>query len=190
MLKDEILATLRNATFEFYQLGMRFNGTTMIAPKLERSISRDAGPLRFLVEPRHLDDEAIGIEPAESGADLDAAVFSDYGPSLHIYGVNDGLEHLRFDCFVQKPHYHYARYDRGEIITVRIDQYAEGDPLDWTLGRLRRRLPEMLEYAGMLELGEEARKCNAEILLALDEIEDLLKQAGEQASEEAATALT
>ena len=34
------------------------------------------------------------------------------GVSLHVYGVRDGeaLEHLRFDCFDEDPHYHYISW--------------------------------------------------------------------------------
>jgi hypothetical protein len=190
--KSDALAIVRNATYEFYQLGMRFQGATMIPLNADNSISLDAGPLRFVVEPRILDDTVIATEDEDSPQDGDRGpIFNDYGPSLHVFSTGDGLEYLRFDCFVNKPHYHYGRYSEGELLTVRIDQYAEGDPLDWTIGRLRTRLPEMLDYAGAHELASYVRDHNSEILAVIDEIEalmrkasddDLLKSAKEQVS--------
>ena len=89
------------------------------------------------------------------------------------------MEYLRFDCFANKPHYHYGRYSEGELITVRIDQYAEGDPVDWTIGRLRARLPEMLEYAGAQPLADYVRDHKADILEVVDQIEALLRKAND-----------
>jgi hypothetical protein len=188
-----MLAIVRNATYEFYQLGMRFKGSTMIPMKPENSISLDAGELRFVVEPRILDETVIATEAdddndagaiAESGdtGSGDAGsgpIFDDYGPSLHVFGARDGLEYLRFDCFAHKPHYHYARYSAGELLTVRIDQYAEGDPVEWTIGRLRSRLPEMLDYTGAEGLADYVREHEDDIGKVIDEIESLLRKAND-----------
>lgn len=180
MNQAEALAAVRNATYEFYQLGMRFKGATMIPVNPVNATTLDAGPLRFVVEPRILDDTVL-----TTGSDRDAEgddgtpIFNDYGPSLHVFSMADGLEYLRFDCFVNKPHYHYGRHGAGEVITVRFDQYAEGDPVEWTIGRLRSRLPEMLEHAGVPEIADGVREHEAEILHAVGEIEILLKEARE-----------
>ena len=149
MNSAEATRIVQDATYVFYQLGMCFKGATMIPLNPDNAISLDAGPLRLVVEPRILDDTVLTSEPKETGKAANGApIFNDHGPSLHVFGGDDGLEHLRFGCFVNKPHYHYARYSAGELLTVRIDQYAEGDPIDWTISRLQSRLPEMLEYAG------------------------------------------
>jgi hypothetical protein len=185
MDRDQILQTLRAATVEPYQLGLSF-GSPMIAPVPERCVSVPAGPLRFEVEARHLDDRAVsgtvGGEP-----ETNDAVFDDYGPTLHVYGADDGIEHLRFDCFAHKPHYHYVQ-DGGAVNTVcRIDQFAEGDVVEWTLGRLRERLPEMLEHCRLEDLAADVRSRRAEVLAAVEQVANLLREAGRQASAERAT---
>lgn len=72
----------------------------------------------------------------------------DRGVTIHVMGSPEGqmTELLRFDCFEQIPHYHYAPLGRNE--RLNLDKVAAGDPLEWALGRLKTRLPEMLEYAG------------------------------------------
>jgi len=91
-----------------------------------------AGMLRFGIEYRRLQN--------------------DRGICIHVFGGPDDQqdEVLRFDCFDREPHYHYAwsKYDRY----VPLDPAAEGDPLQWTLTRLRTRLPAMLIQAGELDL--------------------------------------
>jgi hypothetical protein len=176
MDKAKLLARLREGVHEPYQLGSLSKGTQMIPIKYDNAIPVDAGPLQFLVEPRILTDEAVsdvgnGLE-AQGG---DGPVFDDNGPTVHVMGREDGLEHLRFDCFVNKPHYHYVRYGDNELITVRLDQFAEGDPIDWTVDHLRRRLPEMLEYAGEKDLANGVRDQQTEMLAALDEVERLVR---------------
>ena len=69
-----------------------------------------------------------------------------------VFGDLNGKEEefLRFDCFERTPHYHYAWSTDDEY--VALDTTAEGDPLQWTLERLRTRLPAMLIRAGAGEL--------------------------------------
>jgi hypothetical protein len=52
------------------------------------------------------------------------------------------------------PHYHYAWSTDDQY--VALDTTAEGDPLHWTLDRLRTRLPAMLIRAGAGELARRA----------------------------------
>jgi hypothetical protein len=59
-------------------------------------------------------------------------------------------EVLRFDCFERAPHYHYAWSTNDQY--VPLDATADGDPFQWTLERLRIRLPAMLIRAGAPEL--------------------------------------
>jgi hypothetical protein len=184
MDRDEILHMLRDATVEPYQLGLSFR-SPMIPPVPERCISRPAGPLRLVVEARHLDDRAVS-GTLGSGTEEDTAVFDDFGPTLHVYGAEDGIEHLRFDCFAHKPHYHYV-LEGGAVNTVcRIDQIAQGDVVEWTIGRLRDRLPEMLEHCGVTELAEQIRVHRSELLAAVEEVAGLLREAGARASAERA----
>ncbi len=91
-----------------------------------------AGALTFGIEYRHLQN--------------------DRGVCIHVFhelhGGQDEL--LRFDCFERAPHYHYAWSKNDQY--VPLDTTAEGDPLQWTLTRLRTRLPAMLIRAGAADL--------------------------------------
>jgi hypothetical protein len=185
MDRQQILGMLRGATLEPYQLGLSFR-SQMIPPVPDRCVSVAAGPLRLVVEARHLDDRAVSRNLADEPAEGDDTLFDDYGPTVHVYGTADGIEHLRFDCFAHKPHYHYV-HEGGAVNTVcRIDQFAEGDVVEWTIGRLRERLPEMLEYCGLPDLADQARTQHAEILGALEEVVHLLREARELATTERA----
>jgi hypothetical protein len=59
---------------------------------------------------------------------------------------------LRFDCFEEDPHYHYISWQNHSNEMIHIDPVADGDPLSWTLDRLRLRLPFMLDRAGAPEI--------------------------------------
>ena len=71
----------------------------------------------------------------------------DEGICIHVYG-NDmpgpDKELLRFDCFRAKPHYHYRNSTIKQNVRLELDYTAEGDPLSWTLDKIRNRLPIML----------------------------------------------
>jgi hypothetical protein len=190
MDRETVVRSVREATFEFYQLGMSFNGAKMIPPAPQRSIVVQSGPVRFLVEPRHLDDAAVAANNGESPDLGPLAYFDDFGPSLHVFSVADGLEYLRFDCFDNKPHYHYARHSADENITVRIDQFAEGSPLDWALRTVRTRLPEMLEYAGADTFALQVREYGDQINGALDSVQELMRSAEAQVILERASQAT
>jgi hypothetical protein len=182
--QERIVRTVREATFEVYQLGMCFKGARMIPPAPQRCVEVQAGPLRFLVEPRHLDDAAVATLNGETLDGEGTQTFDDFGPSLHVLSAVDGLEYLRFDCFDDKPHYHYARHAEDENITVRIDQIAEGDPVDFALRAVRGRLPEMLDYAGAVALASEVRQEWLDIDTALESVVGLMRDAGTRANSE------
>jgi hypothetical protein len=183
---DQILKMLREATLEPYQLGLSFR-SPMIPPVPERCVSLPAGPLRFVVEARHLDDRAVAGNLRQEPADDGDPLFDDYGPTLHVYGADDAIEHLRFDCFTNKPHYHYVREDGAVNIVCRIDQHAEGDPVEWTIGRLRDRLPEMLDYCGLTILADQVRSRHEQIAAAVDGVAGLLREARQRARAERVT---
>jgi hypothetical protein len=117
----------------------------------------EAGALAIGVEYR-LVTEAIAaarqVEAATGSDGLEAAVLDDRGVSLHVVGVVDGVrrEVLRFDCFVEDPHYHYVSWRAKSNEVLHLDPVADGDPLGWALERLRTRLPQMLARAGVPEL--------------------------------------
>lgn len=164
---------------EAYRLGRHYD-VMPIAMVPEACIEVPAGPLTFVVEARRLTDEAIHESSHAQGRRFpvpDATGVDDGGATLHVLGTADGLEHLRFDCFENEPHYHYIDNAHGANTVVRLDDAAEGDPTRWTLERVRTRLPEMLEHAGVPALAAEARAAREEILASVPRVEQLLGQA-------------
>jgi len=97
------------------------------------------------------------------------ALMPDQGVCIQVQGDVAGAEKelLRFDCFDQSPHYHYAPLEKNE--RRDIDKTTAGNPIGWTLRQLRTRLPQMLEHAGY---GEVASRLDADLVAAkLDEVE-------------------
>jgi len=133
----------------------------------------DAGAVRVGVEYRLLDDAiaaAYAVVPASGDERGQTLGLDDRGVSLHVFGREDGewREFLRFDCFVEDPHYHYVSYRDKMNDMVHMDPIANGDPLAWALARIRTRLPQLLERARAPEV---ARAVNAaEIEAALPRI--------------------
>lgn len=137
-----------------------------------------AGPITFVVESRKLSDEDINRNAVSRGRpdQTNDTGIDDGGACVHVLGTADRLEHLRFDCFDNEPHYHYIRNADQTNVVVRFDNFAEGDPLLWTLERIRTRLPEMLEHAGATKLASQAREYD--LSEAIDDVEALLLRVG------------
>lgn len=158
---------------EAYQLGRTYE--VMPIPMVpEHCVEIPAGPVTFVVESRNLSDEAINTNALERGRPdqtFDTGI-DDGGACVHVVGTADGLEWLRFDCFDNEPHYHYVRNHEQSNQVVRFDQFAEGDPEEWTLQRLRGQLPQMLRYAGAEELADEV--AGADLSAAVDEVAAML----------------
>jgi hypothetical protein len=131
-----------------------------IPPIEEQTRWFEAGPVAIGVEyrllndaitARHLDPEAPEMQGVEG--------IEDCGVSLHVFATHaDGerLEHLRFDCFDEDPHYHYIDTRGLKNDMVHVDKIADGDPLAWALDRIRTRLPQMLERAGAGDIAVDA----------------------------------
>lgn len=69
------------------------------------------------------------------------------GLCIHVYGneiPGQDKELLRFDCFKTAPHYHYRNAAANKNERIFLDFTAEGDPLAWTLDKIKNRLPIML----------------------------------------------
>jgi hypothetical protein len=114
----------------------------------------DAGPLRIGVEYRLLTDAIAAsnvVKPAAGSVSADPESFDDRGVSLHVCVEDRGefQERLRFDCFDEDPHYHYVSWEERANEVLHLDPIADGDPLHWALERIRTRLPQMLERAGV-----------------------------------------
>jgi hypothetical protein len=113
----------------------------------------EAGSVAFGVEYRLLNDAIAAAHVLEeaAGADpSDGPILDDSGVSIHVCDNRgtERLEHLRFDCFAEDPHYHYISWNDRSNDMIHIDPIADGDPLSWALDRIRTRLPEMLARAG------------------------------------------
>ena len=99
---------------------------------------------------------------------------ADQGLCIHVMGDVGGVtkELLRFDCFDQAPHYHYAPLEKNERLF--LDKTTAGNPLGWTLKQLRTRLPAMLERAGYNEV---ASSLDSDLVASkLDEVEETARE--------------
>lgn len=83
-----------------------------IPPVEARTTYFEFGSLRLGVEYRRLTDAvtAAAVLVAAAGDERGQTTdLDDRGVSIHVFGHQDGedREFLRFDCFVEDPHYHY-----------------------------------------------------------------------------------
>jgi len=128
----------------------------------------DAGPIRIGVERRHITEESIRAMYASDPEKLaeferrltenDSAGFEDQGLSVHIVDAATGLEHLRFDCFDNDPHYHYIFHsDDGRETQrwIRFDDVANGPMTTWVRSVVTQRLAPMLVEAGVPRLASD-----------------------------------
>jgi hypothetical protein len=124
-----------------------------------------AGPLTIGVEYRYLKT----ADPEE-------------GVSLHVCGEGPGgrVELLRFDCFEEEPHYHYMTEAERRQMVYPMDPAADGDPLEWALGRLAERMAPMLATAGAEHLAVQVERRLDEVRAGLVEVGSAARQAVEQ----------
>jgi hypothetical protein len=128
----------------------------------ERTARFVAGVVTIGVEYRLLDETTIlefygpdarakfdNVAPAGMGE-----VVSEDGLCIHVFGTDDGLEYLRFDCFDDAPHYHYLEPHAPRNVVVEYDAVANGPMVDWALRVLGARLPAMLRHAGAFGVAE------------------------------------
>jgi hypothetical protein len=157
-----------------YRRGIRFDRLP-IPMVTEHCIPVDIGAVQLVVESRRLTNKII------EGAfddDVDTGIsFDDFGASLHVCGTADGLEHLRFDCFENEPHYHYIEQATGANTVVRIDELAVGDPLDFSLACVEHHLPDMLRHCGVAGLADEVAGEPEKVKAAIAEVRELMRKA-------------
>ena len=130
----------------------------------------EAGAVRFGVEYRLLNDAiaaASDIEDAAGADSAEARSLDDRGVSIHVCGEQGGrwLEFLRFDCFVEDPHYHYVCWAERSNEMLHLDPIADGDPTHWALERIRTRLAPMLERAGAADVAARVDAAAIEAVL-------------------------
>jgi hypothetical protein len=102
------------------------------------------GPICFALQYRDLD----GGAPHRQGAGGAGSTDADQGVCLQVVGNVEGKETelLRFDCFDNRPHYHYGPENKN--IRIMLDPTVAGNPIGWTMAQLRSKLPAMLARAG------------------------------------------
>jgi hypothetical protein len=102
------------------------------------------GPICFALQYRDLD----GGAPHRQGAGSAGGGDADQGVCIQVVGHMDGKETelLRFDCFDNRPHYHYGPENKN--VRIMLDPTVSGNPIGWTIAQLRRKLPAMLACAG------------------------------------------
>jgi hypothetical protein len=143
----------------------------------EHCITVDAGAVQLVIESRRLTNAII--EETYPDRALSGIPFDDHGATLHVVGTDDGLEHLRFDCFEQEPHYHYIHNSAGGNTVVRIDELAVGDPIGFSLDCVEYHLPDMLGNSGVPELAEQVKSRGSDLQGAMAEVRDLMLRAKE-----------
>jgi len=145
----------------------------------EHCIAVDAGPVQLVVESRRLTNAIIADT---YGGTVEApVVFDDFGATLHVCGTANGLEHLRFDCFENEPHYHYIDQAAGANTVVRIDEVAVGDPVEFSLTCVERHLPDMLRHCGLEDLADELVSRPDSVDTAIVEVRELMRKAATRA---------
>jgi hypothetical protein len=155
-----------------------------IAPVERNTVRVPAGALTFGLEMRELNPAIVSDfysdrpdEPAVRALVEENGELEDSGPSIHVFGTDDGLEYLRFDCFVHGPHYHYVHPHQEYQVVNAMDPVAFGDPFEWAVGRLRSRLAEMLRESGGEQLA--ASLDPAAVDTALERLAELRAAAAE-----------
>ena len=122
----------------------------------------NAGAVEFALQYRSLDGGKVGATAADQGVTIQVVA--------QVKGKETEL--LRFDCFDQIPHYHYAPEGKNE--RYDLDKTTARNPLGWTLSQLRERLPAMLTRAGYEKL---AGQLDAELVTTkLDELESAARE--------------
>src|SRR5262249_25247528 len=97
--------------------------------------------------------DATPEQQAEIAANKPANL-SDGGVSVHVCATEGRTEYLRFDCFRIEPHYHYISTSGTSQEIIKFDTVANGDMLDWAIGGIGPRLPDMLRRAGATQLAD------------------------------------
>jgi hypothetical protein len=162
-------------------------------PAIEEHTARFvAGVVTVGVEYRFLDEATIldfygsdarakfgNVAPAGIGD-----VVQEDGLCLHVFGTDDRLEYVRFDCFDDAPHYHYLDPHAPRNVVVDYDAVANGPMVDWALRALRTRLAAMVGHAGAVAIAASIDP--AEIARVMPDVTEQVRRAIEQGSSTAA----
>ena len=118
-------------------------------PDPDTTVYVEAGPITFALEYRFM------YQKDAEGRLTDEV--NDHGLSIHVLeGRGDKpKEHLRFDCFQIRPHYHYVNWPLVKQQHMWFDTAGCGDIFQWTIERFKTRLPHMLIAAGAEDLASQ-----------------------------------
>ncbi len=110
----------------------------------------------------------------------------DWGATFRIFGNEGGkrVETLRFDCFMNKPHFHYAPGPKSE--NRDIDKTKTPNALGWVMNQLQTELPAMIQHAGFTEIARAVDQ--ASVAKNLARLEPDIVQLHERALKELAAA--
>ena len=102
------------------------------------------GSICFALQYRDLD----GGAPHRQGAGGAGGGDADQGVCIQVVSNVEGkaTELLRFDCFDNRPYYHYGPENKN--VRIMLDPTVSGNPIGWTIAQLRSKLPAMLARAG------------------------------------------
>jgi hypothetical protein len=80
---------------------------------------------------------------------------NDRGPSLQIQGDVDGkcVQLMRFDCFENEPHFHYA--PQGKNTRIFLNMARVSDPITWTMDYLKGNVASLLRISGYGQLADQ-----------------------------------
>lgn len=80
---------------------------------------------------------------------------SDEGLSIKVLGpvATETKELLRFDCFLNGPHYHVEVYGKNEITKIKEENAAE-----WAFDTMQRSIEDLINAAGADALSSQERE--------------------------------
>lgn len=149
-------------------------GAAPIPPTEENTKYVDAGAVKIGLEGRLLTTEIVNLAHSERNAPPTEETFDDSGPSIHVFGAENGYEYLRFDLFAKDPHYHFLVEGIPGVVLVWYDPIASGDMARWACRLLRSRLPHLLRAAGGFSEADKAERHQEAFGKAMDHVEALL----------------
>jgi hypothetical protein len=126
--------------------------TDLVASKLDEleACGRELAAKERKTVVHNRGDEVIEAGNVKFGLEFrEIPRISDRGLAIHVLSDVAGqeIELLAFDCFENRPHYHYGT--RNKDIRYAWDKTVAPDPLKWTLDQFKEgKLPSMVRRAG------------------------------------------
>lgn len=139
----------------------------MLLPVEENMQRFDCSPLQFSVESRILNptiqtERYLKVHDGEQPPER--MLRYDRGGTLHVSAPSSSgemLERLRFDCFEERPHYHYICQSDDWCERYSFDEALNGLMSQWVLQTVGEQLPAMLRRV----------KVDESVLAEIDEVQ-------------------